>query len=63
MSDVITGKTDTEKKVDQKQTQADWQTTYDWPENMTVSKAPAAAATDEYWTVKWDPTTNKVVIN
>ena len=62
MSDVITGKTDTEKQVDQKQTQKDWQSTFDWPENMNVSKAPAATASKNYWTVKWDSTNNKVVI-
>ena len=62
MSDVITGKTDTQKKVAQKQTQAKWQSTYDWPENMTVSKDPDGTTHDNYWTVKWDSTNNKVVI-
>ena len=59
----ITGDTSTSIKVDQKQTQAGWQTTIDWPENMDVSgKAPTGSATEDYWTVSWDSTNNKVVI-
>lgn len=59
----ITGDTTTSISVDQKQTQADWQTTFDWPKNMDVKKAPAGSAAAGYWTVSWDSTANKVVIN
>ena len=47
--------------VDQKQTQADWQTTFDFPENFDISgKDPAAAASKDYWTVYWNTTDSKV---
>lgn len=50
-------------KVDQKQTKAGWQSTIDWPDNMDVSgKAPADGASDDYWTVKWDNTNSKTII-
>lgn len=50
-------------KVDQKQTKADWQSTIDWPDNMDVSgKKPADGASDDYWTVKWDNTNSKTII-
>ena len=45
-------------KVDQKQTKADWETGVKLP--FTV-KAPAANASPEYWTVKWDSTDKKVI--
>ena len=48
-------------KVDQKQTKAGWDTTFDWPENFDVAGvAPADGAKEEYWTVYWD-TTNSTV--
>ena len=50
-------------KVDQKQTKAGWQSTIDWPDNMDVSgKAPVDGASDDYWTVKWDNTNSKTII-
>lgn len=50
-------------KVDQKQTKAKWQSTIDWPDNMDVSgKEPADGASDDYWTVKWDNTNSKTII-
>ena len=45
-------------KVDQKQTKAGWETNSDLPFEV---KAPAASASEEYWTVQWDTTDNKVV--
>ena len=47
-----------EVKVDQKQTEENWQTTIDLPFEV---KAPGATAKDDYWTVKWDSTKKKVV--
>lgn len=48
-----------EVKVDQKQEKAGWQTTnIDLP--FTV-KAPADGAKTDYWTVKWDAATSKVI--
>ena len=64
MSAQITGdetKATTGIEVDQKQTEADWQTTFDFPENFDITgKAPAAAAAKDYWTVYWDTTDSKV---
>lgn len=60
----ITGDTSTPIKVDQKQTKAGWQTTIDWPKNMDVSgKAPVDGASADFWTVSWDSTNQKVVID
>ena len=63
MSDVITGKTNTEIKVDQKQTKAGWDSTIDWPKGFASGdiKAPAAGAATNYWTVKWNATDEKIV--
>ena len=46
------------KTVDQKQTKADWQTEVDLPFDV---KAPKDGASENYWTVKWDSTNNKVI--
>ena len=48
-------------KVDQKQTKADWQTTFDFAFDVT-GKAPANSASTEYWTVYWDTTDSKVKV-
>ena len=64
MSDVVSGATTiSSKTVDQKQTQAGWQTTIDWPDGMAVAdiKAPSSAASENYWTVEWDATNKKIV--
>ena len=66
MSDVLTGNTteaETGKQVDQKQIKASWQTTIDWPDDLDVSgKAPKDGTSDNYWTVYWNATDNKVVV-
>ena len=66
MSDVLTGNTteaETGKQVDQKQIKANWQTTIDWPDDLDVSgKAPKDEASDNYWTVYWNATDNKVAV-
>ena len=59
----ITGDTTKSITVDQKQTKKDWQTTFDWPENMDVKKAPVDGASANFWTVSWDSTNQKVVID
>ena len=67
MSAELTGDTTTATtgiKVDQKQTKANWQTTIDWPKDFDSAnmKAPKDGASANYWTVKWDSSTNKIVI-
>ena len=59
-ADAILNDGTTTKKVpvDQKQTKADWETTIDLPFEV---KAPTAGAKDNYWTVEWDSTNNKVI--
>ena len=49
-----------EIKVDQKQTQAGWQTT-EVKLPFELKKEPANGAVAKYWTVKWDSTKNKVI--
>ena len=49
MSDYVTGKTDTQKTVVQKQTKAGWSTTFDFPTGFTVSDPKDNSGT---WTVK-----------
>ena len=49
MSDYVTGKTDTQKTVVQKQTKAGWSTTFDFPTGFTVSDPKDKSGT---WTVK-----------
>ena len=49
MSDYVTGKTDTKKTVVQKQTKADWSTTFDFPTGFTVSNPKDNSGT---WTVQ-----------
>ena len=66
MSDVLTGDTTaatTGIKVDQKQTKQNWETKIDWPEGFAEADitAPADGALEDYWTVKWDSTNNKVL--
>lgn len=67
MTAELTGDTTTATtgiKVDQKQTKADWQTTIDWPKDLDVSsKKPADGASTNYWTIKWDSTNNKVIVD
>lgn len=59
MADALTNETTTKEiKVDQKQTKEDWVTTPDLP--FTV-KAPVDGASTDYWTVKWDTTSDAVV--
>ena len=52
------GSSEKVKTVDQKQTKADWQTEVDLPFDV---KAPKDGASENYWTVKWDSTNNKVI--
>ena len=49
MSDYVTGKTDTQKTVVQKQTKAGWSTTFVFPTGFTVSDPKDNSGT---WTVK-----------
>ena len=52
------GSSEKVKTVDQKQTKADWKTEVDLPFDV---KAPKDGASENYWTVKWDSTNNKVI--
>ena len=49
VDDYVTGKTDTTKEVVQKQTKADWSTTFDFPAGFTVN---APKDNNGKWTVK-----------
>ena len=49
MSDYVTGKTDTQKEVIQKQTKAGWSTTFDFPTGFVVSEPKND---NGKWTVK-----------
>ena len=48
-----------EIKVDQKQTQGDWQTSVSFPDNMSV-KTPGASAAADFWTVSIDTASESV---
>ena len=54
MTAVLTGEESPSKQVDQKQTEANWILTIDWPEGMAEAdiKAPGTGAADNYWTVQ-----------
>ena len=56
MADAILGDTGASVIVDQKQTKADWQTTFDWPHNLAFAGGNPQASSTGKWTLTWDAT-------
>lgn len=55
------GSSSKEIKVNQSQTKSDWQSEVNLPKDFDIKKGPKDGASADYWTVKWDSTSKKVI--